>query len=129
VIERGRPQEKPKPRILSSEDFCGFGTQHVCDAFIWQNGVMSPLPPLKNAYGVAGKNAGAKGINILGQIGGVAENTTADLACPPYSPASFQFQPYQFKPVIWTNREIQQLPTSGTDSKGNAFNDQVVFKN
>jgi probable HAF family extracellular repeat protein len=91
---------------------------------------MSSLAALKDAYGVAGKNFGAKGINILGQVAGVAENTTTELTCPPYSPASLQFQTYEFKPVIWTNSEIHQLPTSGVDSKGKAFTDPdgVVFR-
>ncbi len=114
----------------NSEDFCGFGTQQVCQAFIWRFGVMSPLPLLKDENGAEGRNASAKGINISGQVGGVAENTTLDSTCPPYDPASFQFQMYQFEPVIWTNSKIQELPTSGTDSKGNAFHDPdgVVFR-
>ena len=108
----------------NTEDFCSFGTEGVCKAFIWQNGVMSALPLLKDSYGVAGKNAAAKGINIFGQVAGVAENTVYDtttdssgnsVACPGNT--------YQFKPVIWTNGEIQELPTSGVDSKGKAFQD------
>jgi probable HAF family extracellular repeat protein len=37
---------------------------------------------------------------------------------------------YEFKPVIWTNGEIQQLPTSGIDSNGREFKDAdgVVFR-
>ena len=114
----------------NAEDFCGFGTQRVCHPFIWQYGVMSPLPLLKDKNGLEGWNAAAKGINILGQVGGVAENTRTDSTCPPYSPPSLQFQTYQFKPVIWTNGEIQQLPTSGTDANGKAFDDPdgVVFR-
>jgi hypothetical protein len=50
------------------EDFCAFGAQRVCKAFIWQHGVMSALPLLKDSTGVAGHNAVAKGINILGQV-------------------------------------------------------------
>ena len=123
VNERGQVAGAAETADSNTEDFCSFGTKRVCQAFIWQNGVMSALPLLKDAYGVAGKNAAAKGINIFGQVAGVAENTSTDLTCPPYSP-------YQFKPVIWTNGEIQQLPTSGIDSKRNAFNDPdgVVFR-
>jgi probable HAF family extracellular repeat protein len=114
------------------EDFCGFGSRRTCMAFIWQDGVMSALPLLKDATGVAGRNAVAKGINSLGQVAGVAENTTPDSTCPPYDPrpTSLQFQTYQFKPVIWTNGQIQQLPTLGNDSNGKAFNDPdgVVFR-
>jgi probable HAF family extracellular repeat protein len=114
----------------NSEDFCGFGTQQECQAFIWRFGVMSPLPLLKDENGVAGRNAGAKGINIWGQVGGVAENTTVDTTCPAYDPAFFQYQTYQEKPVIWANGKIRELPTSGVDSKGKAFHDPdgVVFR-
>ena len=114
------------------EDFCGFGTVRGCQAFIWKNGIMSPLPMLTDAKGAAGHNAAAKGINILGQVGGMAENTTLDSTCPVYNPnpIALQFQIYQFKPVVWNDGEIQPLPTSGIDSKGNAFDDPdgVVFR-
>jgi len=114
---------------VNLEDFCGFGTRQVCHPFVWQNGVMSPLPLLKDQNGVAGRNAAAKGINTSGQIAGVAENTTPDSTCPAYNPTTFQYQKDQFKPVIWENGNIQELPTSGVDSTGNAFDDPdgVVF--
>jgi probable HAF family extracellular repeat protein len=114
------------------EDFCTYGTGKICKAFIWQNGVMSALPLLTDATGAAGHNANAKGINILGQVAGVAENTTPDATCPPYNPSStsLQFQYYQQKPVIWSNGEIQPLFTSGSDVNGKAFSDPdgVVFR-
>ena len=111
------------------EDFCAFGTRHICQPFIWQNGVMSALPMLKEQTGVAGRNAAAKGINIRGQVAGVAENTTPDSTCPAYDPTSSQYQKDQFKPVIWAQGNVQELPTSGGDAKGNAFDDPdgVVF--
>ncbi len=114
---------------VNLEDFCAFGTRKVCQPFIWQDGVMSPLPPLKNQTGVAGRNAAAKGINNWGQVAGVAENATPDLTCPAYDPASSQYQKDQFKPVIWADGDIQGLPTSGIDANGKAFNDPdgVVF--
>ena len=114
------------------EDFCTYGTQKSCKAFTWQNGVMSALPLLTDSTGAAGHNANAKGINILGQVAGVAENTTADVTCPPYNPgpANLQFQFYQQKPVVWINGKIEQLPTSGNDVKGNTFQDPdgIVFR-
>lgn len=130
VNELGQAAGEAETADSNLEDFCGFGTQRVCQPFIWQYGRMSPLPLLKDENGVAGRNAGAKGINNWGQVAGVAENTTPDSTCPPYDPASLQYQVYQFKPVIWTKDEIRQLPTSGIDSKGNAFNDPdgVVFR-
>jgi probable HAF family extracellular repeat protein len=108
-----------------SEDFCGFGTLRGCTAFSWQNGVLSALPMLKDAKGAAGHNAAAKAINILGQVAGLAENTTPDSTCPTYnpSPTSLQFQTYQFKPVLWADSEIQPLATSGVDASGKPFND------
>ncbi len=119
----------PDPKL---EDFCGYYTQRGCQAFIWQNGVMSALPPFKDATGAAGHNALARGINILGQVAGVAENTTLDSTCPPYnsSPNALQFQVYQEKPVVWTDGVIQALPTSGIDANGKAFNDPdgVAFR-
>ncbi len=107
------------------EDFCGFGSLRGCQAFMWQNGVMSALPMLKDAKGVAGHNAAAKAVNILGQVGGMAENTTPDATCPTYNPnpTSLQFQTYQFKPVMWSNGAIQALSTSGIDANEKAFND------
>ena len=114
------------------EDFCGFGTQRICKAFLWQNGAMTALPTLKDAAGISARNAVAKAINIQGQVAGASENSTPDSTCPAYdpSPMTLQFQTYQFKPVIWTEGEISQLPTSGTDAKGRAFNDPdgVVFR-
>jgi probable HAF family extracellular repeat protein len=114
----------------NSEDFCAYGTQHVCAAFIWQAGVMRELSPLTNENGGAGRNASAKGINIWGEVAGVAENTAPDSTCPPYDPAAFQYQTYQEKPVTWANGKIQELPTFGTDSQGNVFHDPdgVVFR-
>jgi probable HAF family extracellular repeat protein len=130
VNEWGQAAGEAETKDSNSEDFCGFGTRQVCNPFIWQYGVLSPLPLLKDEKGLEGKNAAAKGINIWGDVAGVAENTTIDSTCPPYSPASFQFQRYEAKPVIWTNGEIQQLPTSGDDANGKAFNDPdgVVFR-
>ncbi len=114
------------------EDFCGFGSQHVCQAFVWQNGMMAALPALKDATGAVGRNATAKGINAKGQVSGVAENTTVDWTCPSYdpSPTALQFQKYQFKPVIWSNGAVQQLATTGQDATGRTFLDPdgVAFK-
>src|SRR5580658_5093964 len=55
------------------EDFCGFAALGLassgttCLAFVWQNGVMSPLPTL------GGKNGVANQINSAGQAVGMAE--------------------------------------------------------
>jgi probable HAF family extracellular repeat protein len=139
VNERGQAAGGAQTVDVDKSDFCGTGPDssnklYVCQAFVWQNGVMSPLPSLKDASGVAGKNSVAKGINILGQAGGVAEYGTTDDNLPPppgsTTPTPCPSSEHQFKPVIWTNGAIQQLPTSGNDSNGNPFNDPdgVVFR-
>jgi probable HAF family extracellular repeat protein len=104
------------------EDFCGFGTLRVCQPFVWQHGLMFALPPLQDANGNAGRNAVAKGINFLGHAAGTAENTTPDSTCPPYNATSGQFQKYQFKPVIWADGKVRELPTPDNDPDG------IVFK-
>jgi len=106
----------------NGEDFCGFGDQRVCLPFIWQNGLMKALPLLKDAHGLAGANGAANAINVLGQVAGVAENTTADSTCPTYDPISLQYQKFQFKPVLWDNGKIRELPTVGGDPDGIVFN-------
>jgi probable HAF family extracellular repeat protein len=99
---------KPDP---NKEDFCGFATLGVassgasCQPFLWQYGVMLPLPTL------GGNNGGAGSINNRGEIGGWAENTVHDSSCP--APLSFQF-----KPVLWEHGNIQELPTVAGDPVG-----------
>ena len=103
----------------SAEDFCGFGTHLMCLPFLWQDGLMAPLPTL------GGNNGAASGINNRGQVVGIAENTTPDPTCP--SPPVFPFfSVFESKPVVWEKGEIQQeLPTIGGDPDGfvNAIND------
>lgn len=91
------------------EDFCFYGTNLICLAFTWQNGVMTPLPTL------GGDNSWANGgLNNRGQVAGVAENTTPDPTCPPPNVL-------QSKPVIWEMGEIRELPTVSGDPDGTAF--------
>jgi probable HAF family extracellular repeat protein len=89
----------------NGEDFCGFGTHLTCLPFIWQDGVMTPLPTL------GGNNGNALEVNNRGQIAGVAENSTPDPTCAPPSVL-------QFKPVIWDKGEIKELPTFPGDPDG-----------
>ncbi len=105
----------------NGEDFCGFGSQHVCQPFLWQSGLMTPLPPLTNQNGAAGGNGAANAINNRGQIVGTFENTERDSTCPPYDPALLQYQQFQFKPVIWQNGTVQELPTVSGDPDGIVF--------
>src|ERR1035441_3531263 len=99
-----------------SEDFCGFKALGLptwgnrCLPFLWQSGVMTPLP-------VLGNNGVASWINSRGDVAGWSENSTLDPGCP--SP-----QKFQFKPVVWQNGVIQPLPTSGADSDGVTVSDR-----
>src|SRR5207249_7668515 len=58
----------------TKEDFCGFNAYGLspsgitCLPFVWQNGIMSPLPTL------GGANAVANLINNRGEVAGFAEN-------------------------------------------------------
>ena len=107
------------------EDFCGFAALGLhsfgtsCLPFLWQHGVMIPLPTLGGNNGVANQ------INNRGEVAGMAENATTDANCPATAP-----QKLQFKPVVWVNGKIQELPTYLGDPDGAAFavndNGQVV---
>jgi probable HAF family extracellular repeat protein len=99
-------------------------TNHVCLGFVWEDGVMSPLPPLPG-----GVDSYAAGINNHGQVAGWAENGVHDPTCNNAPPVS-QF--LQFEAVVW-GPELGQLtqlsPLSpDPDSAATAINDrgQVV---
>ncbi len=101
----------------NGEDFCGFGTHLTCLPFLWQHGVMTPLPTL------GGNNGVANAINNWGEVAGFAENSIPDPGCP--AP-----QVLHFKPVVWEKGVIHKLPTFGGDPDGIAQqindNGQVV---
>jgi probable HAF family extracellular repeat protein len=76
------------------------GSQYQQLGFLWQNGVMTPLPPL------GGNNSGAGGINNRGQVAGVAETATMapiGVCSPP--------QVLEYKAVVWDGQrhEVQQI--------------------
>jgi probable HAF family extracellular repeat protein len=85
------------------ENLCG--SNRICLPFLWQHGLMVPLPTLGGNYGFA------SGINSRGQVVGQAENSTPDPTCTPP-------EVLPFKPVIWEKGEIQELPTIGGDPDG-----------
>jgi len=95
--------------------FFGFNDGATCLGFLWQDGVMAPLPPL-----AGGNNSQAEDVNNKGQVVGFAENGVRDATCTPP-------QVLQFQPVIWGPKkgQIQQLhPLPGdSDGFGNAIND------
>ncbi len=70
---------------------------------------MKALPTL------GGINGAASWINNRGEIVGVAENAKLDKTCPANGP-----QKFQFKPVMWLDGKIQELPTFGSDQNGYA---------
>ncbi len=91
-------------------------TGHTCLGFVWQDGVMRPLPTL------GGNNGFATGANNRGQVVGWAENTVHDPSCN--TP-----QVLQFRAVRWDTRhgdrvlELPPLP-GDTASAATAINDQ-----
>jgi uncharacterized membrane protein len=110
----------------NGEDFCGFAffgfpSGKTCLPFLWQGGVMTALPTLKDKNGKNGSNGAANIINSSGEVVGLAENTTLDKTCPAYDPALGQTQKFQTKPVIWTHAQIYELPTLGGDPDGVAL--------
>lgn len=103
VGEAERSTEDP-----NGEDFCGFGTHHKCSPFLWERGVLKALPTL------GGDSGGANQINDQGLVSGFAENAQPDRRCP--AP-----QMYEFKPVLWVNSEVFELPTIAGDPDGVAL--------
>jgi len=74
--------------------------------------VITPLPTL------GGNNGWANGVNSRGQVGGRAEIATPDPTCDPSITGA---QVLQWKPVIWRNGNVQELPTFGGDPDGAAL--------
>jgi probable HAF family extracellular repeat protein len=95
-------------------------TNHVCFGFLWQDGVMSPLPPLPG-----GVDSYAASINNKGQIAGWAENGVHDSTCNNTPPIN---QVLQFEAVVWgpDSGEMTQLSPLGSDpdSAATAINDK-----
>jgi probable HAF family extracellular repeat protein len=98
----------------NKEDFCGFkalglpSIGNTCLPFIWQYGVITPLPTLGGANGVANN------LNNRGEVAGAAESTTFDKSCP--AP-----QLFQFRAVLWKDGIPLEFPTVGGDLDGIAY--------
>jgi probable HAF family extracellular repeat protein len=106
----GQAVGEAESSVPNGEDFCGFNAYGfpsgtACVPFLWQNGVMAPLPTLGGVNGVA------NGINGRGQVAGYVENQTHDPGCPVF----------EFKPVLWEQGKIRQLPTFVGDAVGGAL--------
>ncbi|MDQ6825066.1 MAG: hypothetical protein M3007_06350, partial [Candidatus Eremiobacteraeota bacterium] len=91
------------------ENFCSFGTSHICLGFLWRNGAMLPLPTL------GGNNSDATAVNDRGQVAGFAENHTRDPNC--IAPQSLDFEG-----VIWgpSKGQMQVLPPLAGDAVAGA---------
>ena len=102
----------------NNENFCDYGTGLKCLPFLWEFGVMTPLPTL------GGNNGAASPINNRGEIAGIAENSTRDADCPA-GPAVNGTGPQvlDFEAVKWGpgRRQIKELSPLPGDTVGMAF--------
>ena len=112
-------EDNPLSEAFSCWPFFAPGTPtgKICKGFRWQNGQMTPLPPLPGGY-----NSYATAANNLGEVVGWAENGVHDSTCVPTS------QVLQFRAVIWEPwgemRELPPLPNTGdTSTAATAIND------
>ena len=84
VNERGQAtvQSETKDPDPNNENFCAYNTGKgpslTCLPFVWQDGVLTQLRPLKG-----GVNGTLGTINNRGEVVGIAENGTRDPDCPP----------------------------------------------
>ena len=106
----------------NNENACGYGTGLQCLAFLWQNGVMTPLQPL------GGTNSGVSGINSHGEIVGLAETATKDAECPATAlPNGIGPLQFDYEAVIWGPGpgQIRELSPEAGDTVGiaNGIND------
>ncbi|MFY9719044.1 MAG: hypothetical protein WAK16_05305, partial [Candidatus Cybelea sp.] len=93
----------------NDENFCGFGTSHICLGFSWQDGKMRSLPTL------GGNNDNTNDANKRGQMVGAAETSTQDPSCtPPHV--------LDYLGVIWQpNGKITTLPPYPGDTVSYAY--------
>jgi probable HAF family extracellular repeat protein len=94
----------------NNENFCGYGTGLQCRASVWQGGVTTALPTLGGYNGTVGQ------INKLGEMAGIAENSTRDPECPPgvaftgTGPQVLDFEAVIWGPAPGQIRELHPLP-------------------
>jgi probable HAF family extracellular repeat protein len=84
------------------EQWCGFGSSHLCGAFRWRNGAMTPLSTL------GGNNSVSQDVNNRDQVLGSAETGTQDPSCQ--AP-----QVFDYYGVIWqpNGKVVVLRPYSG----------------
>jgi len=92
----------------NDENFCAYGTHHVCIAAAWQGGRFISLPML------GGNNSTVGNVNSFGQIPGVAETAVSDPSCASKLPS----QKLQYRAVIWGPdlRSVKPLRLLGNDT-------------
>jgi probable HAF family extracellular repeat protein len=115
-------QAETSSKDPNNENFCGYGSGHQCLAFLWDFGVMTPLPTL------GGTNSTFGSVNNLGQVAGIAENGHHDTSCPAKAAVNGTGPLFfDFEAVVWgpSPGQIQELPPLPGDTVGmaSAIND------
>ena len=83
-------------------------TGHICRGFVWQDGVMTPLPTL------GGNQGFATGVNSRGQVVGWAETPVHDPTCN--APQVLQFRGVMWAPKKGTMQELRPFPGDSTSA-------------
>ena len=110
-------QAETSRRDPNNENFCAYFTGLQCLPYVWQFGVITPLPTL------GGTNAGFGAINNLGAVSGFAENNYRDPDCRPGVAINGTGpQVLDFEPVLWPKPgQIRQLNLLPGDTVGIAI--------
>lgn len=106
---------------LGEDWSCGLGffappDHHICFGFLWQGGVMTPLPPLPG-----GLDSFAAAVNNHDQVAGWAENSVHESTCA--SPQVLQFEAVVWGPKLGEMKELPPLP-GDLDGAATAINDK-----
>ncbi len=83
-------------------------TGHICVGFVWQDGVMKPLPTL------GGNQGFATSVNSSGQVVGWAETPVLDPTCN--APQRLQFRAVMWDTKKGTMRQLRPLPRDSTSA-------------
>jgi probable HAF family extracellular repeat protein len=97
------------------ENFCGYGTDSQCMAFLWNYGVTTPLATL------GGTNSTFGGTNNKGEAVGIAETSKRDSECPTEMALNGTGpQVLDFEAVVWGpgKNQIRQLSPLPGDTVG-----------
>jgi probable HAF family extracellular repeat protein len=96
--------------VCATSDGHCTGWQNLQLGYLWQDGVMTELPPLPG-----GNNSSAFGVNGRGQVVGLAETAKVDASCVPP-------QKLDFKAVVYGPKrgEVHELPTFPGDAVAGA---------